>query len=193
MYMQPSITPDDDPGMGGGGGGAAPANDDEHNNPGNPPTTDTPPKADPPKADPERSPIVTRERFDAVNTKYRELQDTHTALSASFQSTVSERDALKSEATTAKEHAAQLETVMTGILNARLEALPEDKRDLIPESLPVDQKLVWLEKAMAKGIFGTTPQIPIGTPTNPPPGSAAMNLDSMSPGALLKAGYGAKP
>lgn len=188
--MQPCITPDDEmpTGGGGGGGGTPPESTKENEQPGTP----TPP-ATTPKAEPEqRSTIVPRERFDAVNAKYRELQDTHTTLSASYQAALNERDTAKTDAEQAKTRATQLEAALTAMLETRVASLPEDKRDLIPEGLSVDQKLVWIERAAAKGIFDAAPQQPIGTPTNPSPKGTALNIENMSPGAMLAAGYGAQ-
>lgn len=194
MNMAPFYAPDDHA----GGGAPSESNPDNTNTDVNQPEgqptdqTPTPQQQTPPE---QRSQFIPRERFDDVYGKYRTLQETHTTLNTSYQTAVSERDTAKTEADTAKTRATQLETTLNELLTTRLESIPEDKRDLIPDGLSVDQKLVWLEKAMAKGIF-TVPQQtqqPIGTPMNPAPGAQAVNLDNLSPLAKMAAAYGSKP
>lgn len=181
-------------GTGGGGTDPEPNTANANTPEPTPPANPAPAAPNPAPAD-NRSQFIPRERFDDVNTKYRTLQDTHSALATSYQTALSERETAKNEATTANERATRLETVLSEMLTARLKAIPEDKRDLVPEGLTVDQKLLWLEKATAKGIFAATnqqPQQPIGAPTNPAPGGQAVNLDNLSPLAKLTAGYGSK-
>jgi nucleoid-associated protein YgaU len=179
-----------------GGGAPSEQNPDNTNpdvtQPETPPAETTPPAQQTPPDN--RSQFIPRERFDDVNGKYRTLQETHNTLSTSYQTALTERDTAKAEAETAKTRATQLEAALTEMLKVRVDALPEDKRDLIPDGLSVDQKLVWLDKATAKGIF-TAPQQtqqPIGSPTNPAPGAQTLNLDIMSPLAKMAAAYGAK-
>ena len=175
-----------------GTGGGSPAGDP--GNPAPPANTDPVPPANPtPPAD-TRSQFIPRERFDDVNGKYRTLQETHNTLNATHTATVAELGKAKNDATTATERISTLEKALNEMLTARVNALPEDKRDLIPDGLTVEQKLVWLEKAAQKGIFtaATPDPKPIGTPTNPPPGGGSVNVTNLSPLAMLAAGYGAK-
>ena len=179
-----------------GSGGGAPATPPGDPAPNPAPPTDPAPNPAPANPTPPpdtRSQFIPRERFDEVNGKYRTLQETHNTLSGTYQTAVTERDKAKNEAATATERITQLETALSSMLTARIEALPEDKRDLIPDGLTVEQKLVWLEKAAAKGIFAApkADPFPIGTPTNPPAGGA-VNVANLSPLAMLTAGYGAK-
>jgi hypothetical protein len=54
------------------------------------------------------------------------------------------------------ERAGRLEGVIKALLDAKLAAIPEDKRDLLPDGAPEDQ-LAWLAKAEAKGLFSRVP------------------------------------
>lgn len=69
-----------------------------------------------------------------------------------------------------KERLKETDDAIQAMLDAELEGIDEDKRDLIPEGLPL-QRLKWLRNARAKGLFGKPPE---GTPPKvgaPPPSS----------------------
>lgn len=51
------------------------------------------------------------------------------------------------------ERAKKLEGVISELLKAKLDGVPEDKRVLVPDGAPEDQ-LAWLAKAEAAGLFG---------------------------------------
>lgn len=155
--------------------------------------------------------MIPKTRFDEINNQYKTAKEQLDQFLATQKQ--AEEDAAKQrgeyeqlyntaqqEAGTFKEQAEQtsarvlqLEGVITGMLETKLADVPESMRELIPENLTPEQKLAWIDKAAAAGVFGTPkqPDEPIGSPTNPgsiPP----VNLDNLDPFTLLKAGYGGK-
>lgn len=88
---------------------------------------------------------------------------------------------------TAKEKAKRLEGVVNNILNTKLESIPEEFHELIPENLSPEQKLDWIEKASAKGLFKDKSQEPLGGATNPT--QQPIDLDSLNVQQLMQSGY----
>lgn len=163
--------------------------------------------------------MIPKSRFDEVNSKYKELQKQIDALNAErtqreqeqiererkakeeqgkfeelYKQTSKDMDVIKSQHKEAKERVEQLEAVINGLLEARLEGVPEEFRDLVPGNLTPEQKLEWLTAAERKGLFGAASQkkdTPIGSQTNPD-GGATTDLNKMTPGQLFRMAYGQK-
>ena len=163
--------------------------------------------------------MIPKSRFDEVNNKYKDIQKQLDALTAEktqkdtelaekerkakeeqgkfeelYKGANDELDRYKAESKTTKTRIQQLEAVINGLLEVKLEAVPENFRDLIPAHLTPEQKLEWLSAAEKKGLFGTVSQkkdVPVGSQTNPA-GGATTDLNQMSPGQLLRMAYGQK-
>lgn len=161
--------------------------------------------------------MIPKHRFDEVNSKYRELQKELDILKADkadrdkktaeqekkskeqqgkfeelYKTTTEELNQTKDSYTKTTERVAQLETVINGLLEARLENVPEEYRDLLPEHMTPEAKLEWLANAEKKGLFRTTKKdTPLGERTNPH-GNANADLNKLSPMELLRAAYGQK-
>ena len=86
-----------------------------------------------------------------------------------------------------------LEEVVKGLLKGKLESVPEDKQDLIPDGTPEDQ-LAWLAKAEAKGLFGKAqaPDIHARSGTGGG-GRATARVQEEALKAEVKKRYGLKP
>lgn len=82
----------------------------------------------------------------------------------------------------------QLEGVMNSMLDSRLENIPDEYHDLIPDNLSPEQKLEWISKAESRGLFKDKSQEPLGGATNP--GGQQQDLENMSVNQLLQQGYG---
>ena len=93
----------------------------------------------------------------------------------------------ESDYETAKERADRLEGVMTNMLNAKLETVPEEYHDLIPENLSSEEKLEWVTKAEAKGLLKDKSKEPLGRGTNP--AGSATDLDGLPVSQLFQSGY----
>lgn len=62
------------------------------------------------------------------------------------------------------------EDLVSNLVNTKLEQVPEEYKELIPDNLDLIQKLSWLEKAESKGLFNKEdkkkPNVEIGKPMN---------------------------
>lgn len=155
-------------------------------------------------------PMIPKARFDEINQKYKEstakldelLADKAKAEKAAkaeqgkfedlYRTTSDELGTFKDQHKAAAERVAQLEAVITGLLESKLEAVPEEYRDLVPSHLTPEAKLDWLNAAEQKGLFGShRRETPIGESTNPN-SRQTVDLNKLSPMELLRAAYGAK-
>lgn len=82
--------------------------------------------------------------------------------------------------------ATELETLIKGMVDTKLQSVPTDMVDLVPNNLNVEQTLDWLNKAESKGLFGSTKQEPkeIGKPSNK--SNESPKVDSVKMSALDK-------
>ena len=153
--------------------------------------------------------MIPKTRFDEVNARYKDVQTKLDELLAQkaqaekeaqekqgkyqelYETTTKELTDTKTKYTDVETRAQQLEGVINGLLETKLEAIPAELHDLIPEHLTPEGKLDWINKAEAKGIFGKKQQAPVGETTSPSH-SQAVDLNALSPISLLRAGYGSK-
>lgn len=159
-------------------------------------------------------PMIPKSRFDEVNNKFKEMQKQLDEFAKNkekeeteaqkkrgefeelYTKTSQELDGLKSASKTSSERVAQLETVIQGLVDAELTAIPEDMRDLIPESMTPEQKLTWISNAKSKGLFGSAKQendkkdTPLGQSTNA--GQQKTDTSKMSVSQMLRSAYGSK-
>ncbi|MGM0904257.1 MAG: hypothetical protein ACQEXB_24535 [Bacillota bacterium] len=153
--------------------------------------------------------MIPKSRFDEVNQKFKDVQtQLNELLSAKqeadrkaqeeqgkfqelYENTSKEYSDFKSKFESVDTRAKELEGVINGLLETKLEAIPQDYHDLIPGNLTPEQKLDWINKAETKGLFGKREQKPVGETTNPSH-AQAFDLNSLSPVQLMKAGYGSK-
>lgn len=152
--------------------------------------------------------MIPKSRFDEVNNNYKTVKDQLDKILKQQQDDELKRqkeqgefellynqanqelESYKTDFESTKTRVEQLEGIMTSMLNTKLESIPEEFHDLIPENLSPEQKLDWISKAETKGLFKDQSQEPVGGQTNPSQQEA--NLESMNPFQLLKAGYGSQ-
>lgn len=155
--------------------------------------------------------MIPKTRFDEVNQNYRSVKDQLDQFLAAQKQ--AEEDSAKQrgeyeqlyntaqqEVGTYKEQAEkhtarvqELEGILGVMLDSKLAEIPKEMHDLIPENLSPEQKLAWIDKAAAKGVFGSSkqPDVPVGGSTNPG-NTASPDISGLDPFSLLKAGYGSK-
>ena len=79
-------------------------------------------------------------------------------------------ETMKVEAEKTKAELKEYEDLVTNLIDTKLKDVPEDFKELIPDNLSLKQKLNWLEKAEAKGLFNKEekkkPNVEIGKPMN---------------------------
>jgi chromosome segregation ATPase len=118
--------------------------------------------------------FIPKSRFDEVNNKMKELQEQldkfnkqkeQEELEAKkkkgefenlYNETHKELENTKNQFKTTSERVTQLEGLIQTLVDAELEAVPEDMRDLVPENFTPEQKLSWITNAKKKGLFGAT-------------------------------------
>jgi archaellum component FlaC len=153
--------------------------------------------------------MIPKHRFDEVNNKYKEVkaqldaileqqaeaerkaQEEQGKFKELYEKTASEFTMFKEQYEQVEARAKQLESVIQSLLETKLSAIDEQYHDLIPDNLTPEEKLAWIDKAEQKGLFGKKAQTPIGEGTNPSQ-AQAIDLNSLSPIQLLRAGYGSK-
>lgn len=113
---------------------------------------------------------IARERakyadYDELKKQARKLQEYEDSQKTEFQKLQDRIAALEPLETEVKQ---QRET-MQAILDIRLQSVPEQYRDLVPQGT-VAQQLDWIEKAQAKGMFTSQPT---KTPPTIPPTNGA--------------------
>ncbi|MEN2464915.1 hypothetical protein [Ornithinibacillus sp. JPR2-1] len=182
--------------------------------PGDPQDPPADPPADPPKQDPSVDPkpddiMIPKSRFDEVNNNYKSVKEQLDQLleekkeeerkekeqQGEYQSLYEQANeqlqTYKQDFESTKTRAETLEGIITNMLNTKLESIPEEFHDLIPDNLSPEQKLDWITKAETKGLFGTKKSDdPVGGLTNP--STSKTNFEDMNPMQLLAAGYGSK-
>lgn len=145
--------------------------------------------------------MIPKSRFDEVNTRYREVQTQLAELQSAkeaterkakeeqgefrglYETTSKELSEYKSQLEQANARALELESVVTGLLDSKLSAVPAEFHDLIPDNLSPEQKLAWLNRAEEKGLFKAKAQEPIGESTN------AASFSGMSKESFAKLTY----
>lgn len=158
---------------------------------------------------PQTGTMIPKARFDEVNNRYKDVQKQLDELLAAKRAAEEEEQRKRGEFeqlyTTASEQAAQfktqaeqieararaLEGVITGLLETKLSAIPENMRELVPDNLAAEAKLAWIDKAQAAGLFGKHEPKPVGGASNPST-HTQISVNEMSPFQLLQAGYGSK-
>lgn len=85
----------------------------------------------------------------------------------------------------------EYEELVGKLIDTKMEQVPAEFKELIPDNLDLKQKLSWLEKAEAKGLFTKEekkkPNVEIGKPMNVD--VPAVDTAKMSPTQLLKMAY----
>ncbi len=158
--------------------------------------------------------FIPKSRFDEVNNKYKELQAKLDDLQKQkeqeeleeqkkkgefenlYNSTQQELENTKTQYKETSERVEQLEGLIQTLVDAELEAVPEDMRDLVPSNFTPEQKLTWITQAKAKGLFGaaesTKEEEELGGATNSQQQTTTQDVKSMSVSQLFKSAYGKK-
>ncbi|MBT2714732.1 hypothetical protein [Bacillus sp. ISL-57] len=132
----------------------------------------------------EKAVMIPKSRFDEINQKYKDAQakldefqvekqsadrrakEESGEFKSLYETTSKEFSEFKAQFTSVEDRNKQLEGVINGLLETKLQAIPENFRDLIPENLTPELKLEWINKAETKGLFSKAPQQPVGEQTN---------------------------
>jgi hypothetical protein len=157
--------------------------------------------------------FIPKTRFDEVNNKMKTLQEQLDAfmnekeqaeLEAKkkkgefenlYNDAQQELETYKTNSQKASERVEQLEGLVQTLVDAELEAVPEELRDLVPENMTPEQKLSWITNAKKKGLFGATQnskeEQELGGATNNQQ-QQQVDVSKMSASQLFKSAYGSK-
>lgn len=118
----------------------------------------------------EKENMIPYSRFKEVNDNYKNLKAQLDELTSN--KAVEELEAkkqagqfeelyntLQSEHEPLKAQVTQYKELIDGLLQSKLEQVPEEYKDLIPEGLDDLSKLKWIENAVSKGLFGNNSQV----------------------------------
>lgn len=158
-----------------------------------------------------KDPMIPKSRFDEINSKYKEMSEKVSEferMQAEVQAeaerkeleakkeqgkfeelylnTQKELDTLKTYETRSKE----LETLITGMVETKLQAVPKEMHDLVPANLTAEATLEWLNKAESKGLFGTPEVKDIGKPSNKSNEAPKLDKANLSPFDKILSGLG---
>ncbi|QGG47647.1 hypothetical protein [Heliorestis convoluta] len=153
--------------------------------------------------------LIPKEQFEEIHSKYEEAQKQLQQLLTEkenadkkakeeqgkfeelYKTTATELNKAKEGYTTTNNRVQQLEQAIQGLIDTKLQGIPEDYHDLIPTNLTPEARLNWLTNAENKGLFKTQKDEPLGQPTNPGK-TETTDLNSLSPMQLIRMGYAQK-
>lgn len=139
------------------------------------------------------------EKFQSENTELKsEIEKLKAELSTKAskveadETTLNELNSLKTvnEQVVAKTEA--YEKVLTDIVEAKMALVPENLKELVPQTGSITDQLSWLNKAEQSGLFGNNKNFEIGKPMNPNAPSEAVDTSKLSSTSLLSMAYGSK-
>ncbi|UTV34870.1 hypothetical protein [Bacillus altitudinis] len=159
------------------------------------------------------NPMIPKTRFDEINTKYKEMAEKVAAFEKAQEQAKAEAEAKELEAKkeqgkfeelykstqqeletykTYQTRASELESVITGMVETKLNDVPKEMHDLIPTNLSAEQTLDWLNKAESKGLFGSgKPDVKeVGKPSNKSNEAPKVDKANLSPLDKILAGIG---
>jgi hypothetical protein len=158
--------------------------------------------------------FIPKTRFDEVNNKFKELQEKLDAMDKQkeqeeleskkkkgefeelYNNTQSELENTKTQFKETSQRVEQLEGIIQTLVDAELEAVPEEMRDLVPENFTAEQKLSWITTAKKKGLFGATENSKeneeLGGATNQQQQQQNTDVSKMSVSQLFRSAYGKK-
>lgn len=173
---------------------------------------ETDPVTDEPKAPEQKETMIPKTRFDEVNDKFKEMADKVAEFEKAqaqaqadaeakeleakkeqgkfeelYKTTQAELEATKKYETRTQE----LEALIKGMVDTKLEAIPKEMVDLVPTNLTVEQTLDWLNKAESKGLFGMKQEPKeIGKPSNKSNEAPKIDKANLTPLQKIVAGLG---
>ncbi len=121
-----------------------------------------------------------KEELNLANEKIKEVETLNTTI-----------ETVKADLEAKTNIIAEYEELLTNMVNTKMENVPTDYKDLIPSNMDLKQKLDWLNKAEAKGLFKTgeakKPNVEIGKPMNVEP--PQVDTSKLTTSQLLKMAY----
>lgn len=121
--------------------------------------------------------MIPKERFDEVNGKYKDLAtqmedmkkakaDMEKVLSDIQTANEVNKSTIAETTSKLEKQVQSYESIMNEMVATKLQTIPEDLHELIPEGLSLEQKLSWINKAESKGLLKKQPQVVVGQALN---------------------------
>ncbi|MFD9628670.1 hypothetical protein [Peribacillus muralis] len=143
---------------------------------------------------------IPKKRFDDVNNRYKTLSEDYKNRQVEYEAMSKDVEAGKATAAQLQEtidagtkRVEALEGVLKTMLDAELELIDEEYRELVPADKPIEEQLEWLGKAKSKGLFVSKGiEFSIGGPSNPGRAGNGMGqagYANKSPLELMQMGY----
>lgn len=135
------------------------------------------------KAEPEKAEVDVeslKKELAEANEKAKEVEVLNTTIEAMKKDSESKDAVIK-----------EYEDLVGKLIETKMEQIPAEFKDLIPDNLDLKQKLNWLEKAESKGLFNKEdkkkPNVEIGKPMNVE--APQVDTTKLSGTQLLKMAY----
>lgn len=84
------------------------------------------------------------------------------------------------------------EKVLTEIVESKMALIPENLKELVPQTSSLTDQLSWLNKAEQSGLFGNNKNFEIGKLMNPNAPTEEVDMSKLSATSLLSMAYGSK-
>ncbi|MGV2685139.1 hypothetical protein GNF82_12140 [Clostridium perfringens] len=114
-----------------------------------------------------------QEQLDTINAekaqKEKEELEKTNQYKTLYEQQTEEYNKYKTQVTTLEAKATEYEKMLDGMVQAKLDSIPEDLRELVPSHLSLSEKMDWINKAESKGLFNSKVEVEVGKPTNAPP------------------------
>jgi len=144
--------------------------------------------------------MIPKSRFDEVNQKFRDAEKRFKALEKAAQDAETKRlqesedykalyekaQGTISELQPKADGADSAHATLKEVLEAQVEAIPNNKRDLVPDELSTEQQLAWIAKN--RELLGKSAQFDIGAGEQGGSGDKSVNLSSEDAAMAKKMG-----
>lgn len=131
------------------------------------------------------------ESMKAENEALKNEVSTYSSKTKEYETTITELTGIKAEFETISDKATQYENTIKGLVDSKIEKVPEAYRGLVPKGANMLETLEWLNQAEGTGLFGAR-NIEIGKPMNPVQHKDHIDTSNMSPTTLMAMAYGSK-
>lgn len=85
----------------------------------------------------------------------------------------------------------EYEGILNGIIDSKLQEIPENLRELLPANISLKERMDWIAKAEKSGLFKVSnPDIEIGKPLNPNNVKQTTDTSKLSASAIMAMAYG---
>ncbi len=92
--------------------------------------------------------------LEPIVAEYRKLKESGLSDTEKLQKRLQELEPMAKEAETLRASVKKADETIQKLYDIELQGVPEERRKIIPEGLPIQDRLTWLRQAKADGVFG---------------------------------------